>query len=76
MMWRRRLCRFARERGVTLAIVGETRRSRLYRLRHGSIVDRLMAARAGPGCLVVSGADETEPRAGGREKRPDFGSDE
>jgi two-component system sensor histidine kinase KdpD len=70
------LSRFARERGVTMAIVGETRRSRLYRLRHGSIVDRLMTARAGLDVLVVSGADETEARAGGRDKRSDFGSDE
>ncbi len=37
------LGRFAAERGVTLAIVGETRRSRWYRLRRGSIVERLMA---------------------------------
>jgi two-component system sensor histidine kinase KdpD len=70
------LSRFARERGVTMAIVGETRRSRLYRLRHGSIVDRLMTARAGVDVLVVSGADETAARTGGREKRPEFGSDE
>ena len=58
------LVRFARERGVTLAIIGETRRSRWYRLRHGSIVDRLMAARTGLDVLVVSGADESELRGG------------
>lgn len=34
------LIRVAAERGVTLAIVGETRRSRWYRLGRGSIVDR------------------------------------
>jgi two-component system sensor histidine kinase KdpD len=70
------LGRFASERGVTLAIVGETRRSRWYRLRRGSIVDRLMATRARLDVLVVSAADEAEPRAGARERRVDYGSDE
>ncbi len=70
------LVRFAAERGVTLAIVGETRRSRWYRLRRGSIVDRLMAVRAGLDVLVVSGAEETEARSSGRERRSDYRSDE
>ena len=70
------LGRFASERGVTLAIVGETRRSRWYRLRRGSIVDRLMATRARLDVLVVSAADEAEPRAVSRERRVDYGSDE
>jgi two-component system sensor histidine kinase KdpD len=68
------LVRFAVERGVTLAIVGETRRSRWHRLRRGSIVDRLMQAHVGLDILVVS-ADEAEPRAG-RERRIELGSDE
>jgi two-component system, OmpR family, sensor histidine kinase KdpD len=71
------LVRFAAERGVTLAIVGETRRSRWYRLRHGSIVDRLMSAHTGLDVLVVSGAEETELRgASARERRVELGSDE
>jgi two-component system sensor histidine kinase KdpD len=71
------LVRFASERGVTLVIVGETRRSRWYRLRHGSIVDRLMEAHTGLDVLVVSGADETEARGGAvRARGSDFGSDE
>lgn len=71
------LIRFASERGVTLAIVGETRRSRWYRLRHGSIVDRLMEAHTGLDVLVVSGAEESEMRGGvARAKGYDFGSDE
>jgi two-component system sensor histidine kinase KdpD len=70
------LLRFVAERGVTLAIVGETRRSRWYRLRRGSIVERLMAAHAGLDVLVVSGADEAEGRSGARDRRKDFGSDE
>jgi two-component system sensor histidine kinase KdpD len=35
------LARFARERGVTLLIVGQSRRSFWHRLRHGSVVERL-----------------------------------
>jgi two-component system sensor histidine kinase KdpD len=58
------LTRFAAERGVTLAIVGETRRSRWYRLRRGSIVDRLLASRTGVDVLVVSIFDEPEYRNG------------
>lgn len=69
------LVRFARERGVTLAIVGDTGRSRWYRLRRGSIVERLMAARAGLDVLVVSAVDEGEFRAV-RERRSDLGSEE
>ncbi|HEY7235279.1 MAG TPA: universal stress protein [Gemmatimonadaceae bacterium] len=70
------LIRFAAERGVTLAIVGETRRSRWYRLRRGSIVDRLMAGHTGLDVLVVSGADEAELRSEKRERRVEIGSDE
>ena len=70
----RALVRFAAERGVTLAIVGATRRSRWYRLRRGSIVERLMAPHAGLDVLVVS-ADEVETR-GTRERRLELGSDE
>jgi len=69
------LGRFARERGVTLAIVGETRRSRWYRLRKGSIVDRLMETGAHLDVLVVSGADEAEPRVT-RERHVEYGRDE
>lgn len=68
------LLRFAAERGVTLAIVGETRRSRWHRLRRGSIVDRLMQAHTGLDVLVVS-AEEAEPRLG-RERRLELRSDE
>ncbi len=71
------LVRFAAARGVTLAIVGETRRSRWYQLRRGSIVDRLMRARRGLDVLVVSGADAPEVRGGAMRDRPaDLGSDE
>lgn len=49
------LAHFAKERGVSLAIVGQTRRSRWYRLRRRSVVERLMETRAGLDVLVVSG---------------------
>jgi len=68
------LVRFAAERGVTLAIVGATRRSRWYRLRRGSIVERLMAPHTGLDVLVVS-AEDAEMRTT-RERRVELGSDE
>ena len=70
------LIQFAAERGVTLAIVGETRRSRWYRLRRGSIVDRLMARQTGLDVLVVSGAEDGDARSAARERRTELGSDE
>ena len=57
------LARFAAERGVTLAVVGATRRSRWYRFRRGSVVERLLEARSGRDVLVVSVADDADPRA-------------
>ena len=70
------LIRFAAERGVTLAIVGETRRSRWYRLRRGSIVERLLAGQTGLDVLVVSAADDGDARGALREGRTELGSDE
>jgi len=70
------LVQFAAERGVTLAIVGETRRSRWYRLRRGSIVDRLMSGRRGLDVLVVSGADDAELRSSSRDRRSEIANDE
>lgn len=56
---------FAEERGISLAIVGQNRRSRWYRLRRRSVIERLLEGRAGLDILVVSGDDVTE-RDGGR----------
>lgn len=50
------LAHFAAERGVSLALVGQTRRSRWYRLRRRSVVERLMEASDGLDVLVVSGS--------------------
>jgi two-component system sensor histidine kinase KdpD len=58
------LTRFARARGVTLLIVGQSRRSRWHRLRHGSVVERLTHNSEDLDVLVVglpaSGAIEDE----------------
>ena len=68
------LTRFAREHGVTLAIVGETRRSRWYRLRNGSIVDRLLERGPGLDVLVISAIDRADQRrAAVRESESGFG---
>jgi two-component system sensor histidine kinase KdpD len=48
------LVRFAAERGVTLAIIGQSRRSRWHRFVHSSVVDKLIEGRAGLDVLVVS----------------------
>lgn len=58
----RTLLRFAGERGVTLAIVGQTRKSRWYRFRRGSVVDRLVAGSGALDVLVASAPN------GGRER--------
>ena len=57
------LLRFAAERGVTLAMVGQTRKSRWYRFTRGSVVDRLLAGRGGLDVLVVSPPDHGDSRA-------------
>ena len=45
---------FALEHGVTLAIVGQSRRSRWHHLVHGSVVERLTSNEQGLDVLVVS----------------------
>ncbi len=58
------LAAFARERGVTLLIVGRPRRRRWSQRFTGSMIDRLVAASAGLDLLVVSGEDQEEQRQG------------
>ncbi len=48
------IVRFAAEKGVTLLIVGQSRRTRWHRMLHGSVIDRLIADRRGLDVLVVS----------------------
>ncbi len=56
------LARFAAERGVTLAVVGATRRSRWYRLRRGSVVERLLDGGSRLDVLVVAPEDDVDGR--------------
>jgi two-component system sensor histidine kinase KdpD len=55
------LVRFAREKGVSMIVVGRTHRSRLHRALKGSVIDRLMERAAGLDVLVVSFANEDGP---------------
>ena len=48
------LTQFATRKGVTLLIVGQSRRSRLHHLARGSVVERLVNNTAGLDVLVVS----------------------
>lgn len=48
------IVRFAREHGVTLVLVGQSRRSAWHRWRHGSVIKRLIDNSAGLDVLVVS----------------------
>ena len=54
------LCRFAEERGVSLIVVGQSTRSMWHKLRHGSVVDRLVNNTRGIDVLVASFADSHE----------------
>lgn len=68
------LARFADERRVSLAVVGQTRRSRWHRLRRGSVVERLIEFRAGLDVLVVSAVgDATERGISDRSSGDDSG---
>ncbi len=58
------LARFAEERGITLVIVGQSRRGRLHRLLRGSVIERLIAGRRGLDVLVVSLDDGPKARNG------------
>ncbi len=48
------LLQFADKRGVTLLVIGQSKRSRLHHLIKGSVVDRLINNAAGLDVLVVS----------------------
>lgn len=56
------LVRVAREKGVSVIVVGRTHRSRLHRVLRGSVLDRLLEQVAGIDVLVVSFVDEEERR--------------
>jgi two-component system sensor histidine kinase KdpD len=50
----RTICRFAKEKGVSLVIVGQTHRSQWHRLRHGSVVRELIENHEGLDVLVIA----------------------
>jgi two-component system sensor histidine kinase KdpD len=56
------LCRFARKKGVTLIIIGQSRRSWLHHMMRGSVVEQLVSNTDGLDVLVVS---FDPPRPGG-----------
>ena len=57
------ICRFAIKKGVTLLIVGQSKRSRLHQFFKGSVVDQLVNNSAGLDVLVVS-FDSPKPDGG------------
>lgn len=56
------ILRFAREKGVSMIVVGSTHRSRLHRVLKGSVIDRLVERAAGVDVLVVSFAAAEDAR--------------
>lgn len=58
------ITRFAAQKGVSLLIAGQSTRSRWYRLRHGSVVKRLINNNVGLDVLVVSFAEPSVGRRG------------
>ena len=59
------LCRFAERKGVTLLIIGQSKRSLMHHLLRGSVVDRLVNNTRGLDVLVVS-FDMPTSSGGGR----------
>lgn len=55
------ISRFAVANGVTLIVVGQSRRSWWHRVRHGSVIDALLKNDQGLDVLVVSFDDEAGP---------------
>jgi two-component system sensor histidine kinase KdpD len=60
------LCKFAVKKGVTLIIVGQSKRSRLQNLVRGSVVEQLVHNNHGIDVLVVSFDPVKPPTGGGR----------
>ncbi|MEP6729401.1 MAG: universal stress protein [bacterium] len=60
------LCRFAVKKGVTLIIIGQSKRSRLHHLLRGSVVEKLVHNSQGIDVLVVSFDPVKSLASGGR----------
>lgn len=52
---------FARARNATRVVVGKSRRSRWFELRHGSVVDQLVRSGSGLAVEVAPSGDKAEP---------------
>jgi two-component system sensor histidine kinase KdpD len=52
---------FARSRNVTRVVVGKSRRSRWFELRHGSVVDQLVRSGSGLAVEVAPSGEKAEP---------------
>jgi two-component system sensor histidine kinase KdpD len=52
---------FARSRNATRVVVGKSRRSRWFELRHGSVVDELVRSGSGLAVEVAPSGDKAEP---------------
>lgn len=52
---------FARSRNATRVVVGKSRRSRWFELRHGSVVDQLVRSGSGLAVEVAPSSDKAEP---------------
>jgi two-component system, OmpR family, sensor histidine kinase KdpD len=50
----REIIRFARAKGISLVVIGQTHRSWWHRLRHGSVMERVIDNVAGLDVLVVA----------------------
>jgi two-component system sensor histidine kinase KdpD len=67
------VCRFARDHGVSLIMIGQSTRSWWHRLRYGSVVERFVNNTAGLDVQVVSFTDRTAAapiRNGGAARAP------
>jgi len=56
------ICRFAREKGVTLVIVGQSRRGLLDHLRRGSVIDKLVNNKQNIDVLIAAFDAPTDTR--------------
>jgi len=55
------LIRFAREKGISLVVMGQSQRSWWYRLRHGSVTERIIRDGGGLDVLIVAVPPVTKP---------------
>jgi two-component system sensor histidine kinase KdpD len=57
----RELIRFAREKGISLVVMGQSHRPWWYRLRHGSVMERIVRDGDGLDVLIVAVPRTTKP---------------